>query len=342
MAQEWREGLLEPYRQRCVVSSIYSLGAAYRNSNNDPWGREGMGWSQGTFQAEEDDWQESWKTYKQGLSGDWVFAPSGSPERLTLSLAGTTASPEVQALMEWEDYCYSEEAAAWNPQYWFQKLDFSADEEDEEQQAILENYLRLNQASYAYRDAHPEYEPYDVYTPEMAEKLESILSKYGLQKLSGRKLGQTMDELYEILGLEDFIDHPEDSRWMIVGSQNTVNGYVYADGTFKIEGCLYHPQEEDGFGYSIYRAMKGSFNSVSAFLIPAHLEEWDYETKSGAVVHIAASDVDCRIFADLPTAFISVALDQRGLAAVPEYGLAELTHADIEAFCDAIHWDVLG
>ena len=184
----------------------------------------------------------------------------------TISLSGYMDSPEGQALAEWEEFLRT----------------YDSDH------AILDSIGNFNDP------ALDKYICYDVYTQDMADKLEEIVAKYGL-KLHTQ--GIDLSAHPEALGpLADFVKDPEETYWM----------YMYEDGSCHFDGCAY--VEDYGLvDVQFQRSVKGTFNDVTLNIWdPADYEQWTYETSSGVEVLLALGSSKCLIFADLPDSFCTL------------------------------------
>lgn len=335
------------------VSSVYELGSYYRR------GQSGLG----SGVTEDDYGDVTWSLWKNEPNyGDFLGYDAASP-RAYLSVSGLKDNPEAKAFMEWTAYLEEMKNRESSSEYWMNKIDWDSFNWDRAEYGtrIMENLnsedqeyyrraMELSAAEEQFRAAHPEYNHYlGVDSQEKADKLEEILTNYGLKKLSGFTECDDYESLWKNIGLSAFIDNPDETIYTVeytfMGQVSHYThypkGYCYADGTFNIEGCLYHPNFDRGFGWDIRRTMKGSFTDVLSISRTDWLEEWDYEAKDGTPIHICVNAVNAMVYADLPTSFVTIGIG-RGLDDIPEYGIVGLTQADLEAFCDAIHWDVLG
>jgi len=182
----------------------------------------------------------------------------------TLSLAGYMSSPEGKALAEW-------------------RQDFLAGYDTDH--AILDqvgNYLD---------PALEKYICYNVYTQDMADRLEEIAAEYGL-KLHTQSIDLSAHP--EALGsLADFAKDTSETYWM----------YMYEDGSCRFDGYAY--VEDYGLvDVQFQRSVKGYFNDV---ILNAgngeDYEQWSYGTSSGVPVMLALGPGRSLIFADLPDCF---------------------------------------
>jgi len=194
-----------------------------------------------------------------------VVVPGQKHEVDAISLSGFMDAPESRALAEWQDFLAA----------------YDADH------AILDevgNYLD---------PALERYICYQVYTQDMADKLEEIAAKYGL------KLHTQFIDLYahpEALGpMADFARDERQTYWM----------YMYEEGSCHFDGYAY--VEDWGLvDVQFQRAVKGYFNDVTLNIGDvADFEQWTYRTASGVEVLLAMAPGRSLIFADRPDCFAS-------------------------------------
>lgn len=205
----------------------------------------------------------------------------------TVSLSGYMDSPESKALAEWEDFLneYDPDGALL---------------------AQVGNYLDPDFDKYVC---------YQVYTQEMADKLEEIVGKYGLT-LHSKQIDLTAHP--EVLGpLADFIDR---------NGNETYWSYMYEDGSCHFDGLAY----AEGLGpvtVQFQRAVKGYFNDATLTIgDAAEYQSWTYKTSFGVEVLLALGPDRGLIFADLPDCFAALTVLQgagegmtrEGLEAVAE------------------------
>lgn len=172
---------------------------------------------------------------------------------------------------------------------------------------------------------------YQVYTQEMADKLEEIAAKYGL-KLHTNALHNVFpgEKLCERVG-GDFL-----------GENFAAAAYVYEDGTFGFDGSL----SLDGYeklDYQFIRCVHGSLTDVILNIGDAGAyTEWNYTTKNGAVVVLALAEHKALVFVDLPDCFVTIhvlAGTETPLSDV--FSSGPLTAAALERFADGFDFSVL-
>lgn len=206
----------------------------------------------------------------------------------TISLQGFAESPEHKAMLEWAEF----------------KHGYDRDGE------ILH---RVGNAPTPWDEKY-NFNGYQAYSQEMADKLDEIAAKYGLTLHTGGMQNATVAEFEEHFG--DFL------------STDRYGGYFYADGTFQCD-C-----EQDGVGFQIRRCMKGVLDTVTLGITDAaQFEQWEYGTACGETVLLALGQQKALILADLDKSFVVVNL----LAGTAE----DVTAARLEAFADSIDFSIL-
>ncbi|MDR1800589.1 MAG: hypothetical protein LBQ95_01905 [Lachnospiraceae bacterium] len=172
---------------------------------------------------------------------------------------------------------------------------------------------------------------YLVYSQEMADKLDEIVAKYGLQ-LHSAMYGdfQDRESLYAQAGTGDFLG---DTNYM-------QSNYVYEDGSIHIDGyCVLPEGNIVDFQFSNYK--KGSFSDV--FLNVGDFDnysEWEYTTKSGVTVSLALGPDKGLILANLDDSFMSVNV-LSGTEITFLEGEMPITSADLEIMADSFDFSAL-
>lgn len=193
-----------------------------------------------------------------------------------ISLAGVVGSPEHEADAEWQEFLKS----------------YDQDE------SIL---AAVGNDSTGFEE---EYGEYLCYSQEMADKIDKICEKYGLQKLTGFELPENYEGLCNGAGVGDFL---------IDSAENTKAGYIagwfYADGSFDFDGsAVISGSSFVMTDYQFSRAMKGTFQGTS--LNVGDLEEyreWNYTTKNGETVLLATNgSTKALIIAEREKSFVTV------------------------------------
>ena len=190
-----------------------------------------------------------------------------------ISLAGLSNSPEAMACQEYLSFLESYDT----------------------NKSILNSVGNQSTGFEEYNGA------YTCYTQEMADKIDEICEKYGLQKLSGRQVGLSQNQLCQKVGR---FAPPENQR-----SRQSITGKVlFSDGSFSADGSLYL---NTGTGrnhtifYGLTRCVKGSF--VTWYIQIDDPDAWtelNYITENGQSVLIAYCDERAMIFVECPESFI--------------------------------------
>lgn len=235
-----------------------------------------------------------------------------------LTLAGLSGSPASQAAQEW--YVFLE---SYDPDKAIKKSVWGSEPEFPE-----------------------EYNGYGLYTQEMKDKLDEILTKYDL-KLRGKQVEfQNSKLLLQALGMETMLN-PGSKAKMRVGY-----GVYYESGNLDLDFEITLPGEngsepEKTTGVLYYRP-KDCFIPDTAVLTEAQWEEWNIATASGdQVLLIRSQDAGTAwIFNDRETATISLQLDaildiheemENGLP-VPKFDL--LSKAQLEQVANAVDFSM--
>ncbi len=211
-----------------------------------------------------------------------------------ISLVGFSNTPEAKAAAEWQAFLntYDVDAALEN----------------------IGNNVFAPETSYIH---------YRVYNQEMADKLDQLVTKYGL-KLHTSMLTLTPDE-----------QHTE-----LIGSENRAfSGYMYEDGTFKFDGIL----ELAGCGnleYQFQCCVRGSFTDIALNINDiGDYAEWSYTTKDGTPALLALSPYKSLIIVDLPDSFVTV--NVLAGAETPFEKAHSFDADDLEHFADSFDFSVL-
>ena len=235
-----------------------------------------------------------------------------------LTLAGLDGTPASQAAREWYAFCES-----YDPGGTIQKAAWGKE-------------LELPEEYYGY----------GLYSQEMKEKLDEILTKYDL-KLRGRQVEfKTSKLLFRALGLENVLN-PDSEAQMHID-----HAAYYENGNFDVYFNITIPGEngadfEKTNGYLYYRP-KDCFIPDTAVLTEAQWEEWNYTTVSGDKVLIIRSEdaASAWIFCDMPNYTASLRLDiirrmasEKGNGAqVAKFDL--MSKAQLEQVADAVDFSL--
>lgn len=232
--------------------------------------------------------------------GNGVVVPGEYEYRDFVSLSGWQDTPESRALAEWR--------------------------------AFLESYDRdgaiiggIGNSPTGFEDR---YGLYQVYTQEMADRLEEITAKYGLRLHS--RLEEVLPESWET-AVGDFCGENA-AAW---------SGYIYENGTFRFDG----EAALDGYGcieYQFSRSVRGTFDDVALNIgDAADFQEWGYETPDGAGVTLALGKQNRSvILADLGDSFILVNV-LTGEAGDDAFSSGPIGRAELEALADSFRFSAL-
>lgn len=148
---------------------------------------------------------------------------------------------------------------------------------------------------------------YGCYTEEMSQKLTEISEKYHLQLLSTYASfewneGQALLESLSLSGLLS------DNTGVVYQ-----DGFAHLDGTFTLNLSL--SREFEGFSWedgsiSYHYSQKACFDPNTDILYASRTyTQWDYTCSDGTQVLLVLSPTTARIYADFPSAFISIHLN---------------------------------
>ena len=205
-----------------------------------------------------------------------------------ISLQGYAGSPEYKAALEWAEFEHGYdrdgkilEGTGNSPTEWDEEYGFNG---------------------------------YLVYSQEMADKIDEIAAKCGLEKHTGGIFPADIAGLKERFGAFAAAD-----RW---------GGYYYNDGTFQCD-C-----ETDSVSFQLRRSVKGIMDTVLLNIndVEAY-EQWDYKTACGETVLLALGPEKSLIFADLEGSFVAVNV----LCGT----VASFTARELEELADSIDFSVL-
>lgn len=174
-----------------------------------------------------------------------------------------------------------------------------------------------------------DYGLYLVYTQEMADKLDEITAKYGLN-LHSSMLIVSADELCGQVGGKFYGDH------------RFGTAYLYEDGTFGFDGEI----ELEGYGlldYQFLRAVRGSFTDTQLNIGDIDdYTEWSYITRDGTPVTLALASHKALVIVDLPDCFVTI--NVLAGTETPDDGVfsnGALTAAALERFADSFSFSLL-
>jgi len=222
-----------------------------------------------------------------------------------ISLAGIQNSPEYTAAREWLEFI-----AAYDPDG-----------------ALFE------QASNNPAELDPKYGLYLVFTQEMADKLDEITEKYGLNLhsslealpsealLNSRLNGVVLPAAYELLG-----------------------GYIYENNSFAFDGYAYL-ENGTGLSFQFMNARKGTFSDVMLHIgDAARYETWGFSAPGGMPLLLALGPAKSLVIADTGRSFVTInVLSGSGESDDTQFleGADFITQADLELFARGINFDLL-
>lgn len=193
-----------------------------------------------------------------------------------ISLQGTSDSPEYKACREWLEFTDS----------------YDSDE------AILsqvgDNLVGLGDVYEGI---------YGCYTQEMADKLDEICEKYGLEKLEDLEIENDYKTICDRTGVGDI------GQKTVENGVNDIYGeYYYSNGTFHMEGTASIPGETSCItDYELSRSVKGTFDSVALNVGDVNdYRQWSYTTENGVSVLLANSDHKALILVDREKSYIAI------------------------------------
>lgn len=241
-------------------------------------------------------------------AGEYLGAPMSS-------LAGTMDSPEGQALRDWLKVLDSETAVY----------------------------------DYATAAALGEgYESYGAYTPEMADTLDGILERYGLEKDGSMTVAEDERSFCEAARVGRLTQKTDKVENVFLA------GFSYPSGAFHMEGDLYPAGEDYGVGYQLVRSVRGVFSMAMTNLGDvASYEEWGYETPDGQSLTLARNTENggAVVLAQTEDGFAALLLnpevwidhigDDRIDGIGDEFRRLDFTKEQVESLAGGIRWAAL-
>lgn len=235
------------------------------------------------------------------LDGDGAVIPGETVARDFISLSGYQDTPESRALAEW--------------------------------QAFLETYDQdgaiIRRIGNSPTGFEQDYGLYLVYTQEMADRLDEIVSKYRL-KLH-RSMETVLPTVWPLAVGRDFL-REDNTAW---------SGYIYENGTFRYDG----EAALDGYGiieYQFSRNVRGSFDDVVLNIGDlSDFREWGYQTADGTAVTLGLGKWSrSLIMADLEDCFVLVNV-LAGEEADDTFSSGSIGRAELEALADSFDFSGL-
>lgn len=248
-----------------------------------------------------------------------------------LSMEGLSDSPEGQALSEWLSY-----------------YDVHRNDPFDAQEAI---------------DLMDDYGPYGVTTREMADEIDALCGKYGLNRLGALSTPPDERSFYKAAGVGK-LTHGNEAFENDYGG-----GYVYTSGSFQFDGTLFSTGtlavtgEDTGdsspeggakvvIPYQFRRAMKGVLGYVTMNAgDPNDYTEWQHTTPDGQTLTVSDSAHGAFLILDRPDSFVVVSVAKSGWADSFNDGRLDglgdkfvsfaLSHEDLKDIADSFNWAAL-
>ena len=220
-----------------------------------------------------------------------------------ISLAGFANTPEAMATAEWQAFL-----ATYDP--------------DGEIVGQIGNSPTGFEEDYLF---------YQVYTQEMADKLDEIVSKYCLKLHSSM-----LDDLYTDEALCDQVGGD------FLVENRAYSAYMYEDGTFKFDGEI-DLEDYGSLDYQFQRCVRGSFTDISLNISDiSDYTEWNYITGSGTPALLALAPHKAMIIVDLPDSFVTInVLAGTETAEDGIFSCGPFDAAGLERFADSFDFSVL-
>ena len=216
--------------------------------------------------------------------------------RANLSMVGYQGTPEYEAYVAWETYL-----ANCDP------VDYTAMGVDDIWHETPDNYAFI----------------YGAVTAEQGQRLEKIMTQYGLKPHTDIATVYDIQKLYDALGTKGFFLRP---------LSDDGSGYVYDDGTFKLESLTMDMADGTEWGFGIFVSAKGSFSRIRAFQ-DGDYEEWSYAAAGNQAVELAASGDRALILAETEGAYIYIDMESGPNAAITREQLETFANnVDFAAF----------
>ena len=238
---------------------------------------------------------------------------------MNVSLAGIKGSPEYEAWMEWDAFC--------RPYFFAHENEVPNDERP------IETY----------------YDVYGCWDQKTKDRLDDVLTKYGLQPHHTLTGIGSLDDLCEKTGIARIFPTLNERTGRHAGSPDY---WYYDDGSFSIERMTDWQDTENAFAFRMDRCVKGVLNEVTLNIDdPSHYEEWDYTTAAG--IHVSAIeateeflskngtliDPSVIFIIDRPESFVSIHIIFENIP-YPDGGRSHeykvLPREELEAFLESI------
>lgn len=247
-----------------------------------------------------------------------AFVGTKTETQQVLTLAGLSGTPASQAAQEWFEFKES-----YDPDRAIQKAMWGNEPEFPE-----------------------EYYSYGLYSQEMKDKLDEILTKYNL-KLRGKKMEfQTSNLMFQALGVESVLNPDSKAEMEVIYSN------YYESSSLDVYFEMRLPSEDSAdaertFCYLLYRP-KDCFIADTVNLPEVQWEEWNYVTSSGDEVLIMRSDDYgyAWIFSDMGSYTACLRLDitrrsyEKTENGTQELKIERMSKAQVERAADAVNFSL--
>lgn len=288
--RNWKKTILTVSIAAAVVTAVgaVSFAALKGGLEGVAFGNNGNGNTEATEHVEQPvDSDETGVAAKQTSEDTDVYSVDDKVQMI--SLQGFSDSPEYLAAQEWKDF---------------------EDGYDKDRKI-------LDQVGNKATEWDEKYGTYGVYSQDMADKVDEIVSKYNLS-LHGKIESAEQQDL--------------DEKYDVVMKDATYVGYCFPDGTFQVDG------EFGKYDFQLRRTVKGVLDTVylNVGMINDY-EQWEYKTASGKTVQLALSEDKAVILANLDDSFVTVNV----LLTLSEDGPVPMSKADLENMADQINFATL-
>lgn len=247
-----------------------------------------------------------------------AFVGTKTETQQVLTLAGLSGTPASQAAQEWFEFKES-----YDPDRAIQKAMWGNEPEFPE-----------------------EYYSYGLYSQEMKDKLDEILTKYDL-KLQGKRIEfQTSNLMFQALGVESVLNPDSKAEMEVIYSN------YYESSSLDVYFEMRLPSEDSAdaertFCYLLYRP-KDCFIDDTVNLPAVQWEEWNYVTASGDEVLIMRSDDYgyAWIFSDMGSYTACLRLDitrrsyEKTENGTQELKIERMSKAQVERAADAVNFSL--
>jgi hypothetical protein len=222
-----------------------------------------------------------------------------------ISLAGVQGSPEFTASREW--------------------LEFTA---NYDQDGAL-----LAQVGNAPAGLDTRFDLYHVYTQDMANKLDEIVTRHNLRLHREIDMLEQEEQLNIRLG-----------GVLLPNGYEMLGGYIYEDNSFHFDGYASLPSGR-GFSFQLMCARKGSFNEVMLNIGNAALyDHWTFIPPYSVPMLLALGPDKSLVVADTGAAFVTInVLTGSGQGDAEHFFEGEdfITREELEAFAQGFNFEIL-